>query len=118
MEFLGQPYQCGVILHRGRLLHEILHRFHADTATVVDAEPDALRDRYGRTTFGQSCLLARRLVEAGTRFVQVNWTRFANSDRHSWDCHKDLPKRMRDDAAPKLDPALATLLEDLRGIDR
>ena len=46
-----------------------------------------MRDRYGRNTFGQSCLLARRLVEAGTRFVEVNWPKVANSDNHSWDVH-------------------------------
>ena len=85
----------------------------AREAFDLGRETDALRDRYGRSTFGQSCLLARRLVEAGTRFVQVNWTKTANSDRHSWDCHKDLPKRMKNDAAPKFDPAVATLIEDL-----
>jgi uncharacterized protein (DUF1501 family) len=76
-------------------------------------EPDALRDRYGRTTFGQSCLMARRFIEAGTRFVQVNWPKVANSDRHSWDVHVDLVNRMRNDSAPMFDPGLATLIEDL-----
>ncbi|MDP6537921.1 MAG: DUF1501 domain-containing protein [Planctomycetota bacterium] len=85
----------------------------ARDAFDIDAEPDWLRDRYGRTTFGQCCLLARRLVEAGTRFVQVNWPKVANSDRHSWDVHKDLNKRMKNEAAPMLDPALASLLTDL-----
>ncbi|MBK8975249.1 MAG: DUF1501 domain-containing protein [Planctomycetes bacterium] len=85
----------------------------ARAAFDLGAEPDALRDRYGRTTFGQSLLLARRFVEAGTRVVQVNWTKVANSDRHSWDCHKDLPKRMREDAAPRFDPAFATFIEDM-----
>ena len=79
----------------------------------LEAESDELRDRYGRTTFGQSCLLARRFVEAGTRFVQVNWPKVANSDRHSWDCHKDLEKRMKEDAAPRFDPGFATLVEDM-----
>jgi len=85
----------------------------AREAFELEQETDALRDRYGRTTFGQSCLLARRLVEAGTRFVQINWPKQANSDRHSWDCHKDLPKRMKEDAAPMFDPGIATLIEDL-----
>ena len=85
----------------------------AKEAFELAREPAALRDRYGRTTFGQSCLMARRFIEAGTRFVQVNWPKVANSDRHSWDVHKALNKRMRDDAAPMLDPALATLVEDL-----
>ncbi|MEC7585187.1 MAG: DUF1501 domain-containing protein, partial [Planctomycetota bacterium] len=85
----------------------------ARQAFDLASESEALRDRYGRTTFGQSCLMARRLVEAGTRFVQINWPKQANSDRHSWDCHKDLPKRMKEDAAPMFDPAFATLIEDL-----
>lgn len=85
----------------------------ARKAFDLNQETHALRDRYGRTTFGQSCLMARRLVEAGTRFVQVNWTKVANSDRHSWDCHQNLAKRMKDDAAPMFDPAIATLIEDL-----
>ena len=85
----------------------------AERAFRLDLEPDSLRDRYGRTTFGQSCLLARRCIEAGTRFVQVNWPKVANSDRHSWDVHKGLPKRMKEDAAPMFDPGFATLIEDL-----
>ncbi|MDE0903544.1 MAG: DUF1501 domain-containing protein [Planctomycetota bacterium] len=85
----------------------------AKDAFDLSQEPDALRDRYGRTTFGQSCLMARRFIEAGTRFVQVNWTKHANSDRHSWDVHTDLENRMRDDAAPRFDPALASLIEDM-----
>ncbi|NNM30447.1 MAG: DUF1501 domain-containing protein, partial [Akkermansiaceae bacterium] len=51
----------------------------AREAFDLDAESDAMRDRYGRNTFGQSCLLARRLVEAGTRVVEVIWPKVANS---------------------------------------
>ncbi len=71
------------------------------------------RDRYGRNTFGQSCLLARRLVEAGTRFVEVNWPKVANSDNHSWDVHVGLSNRMRKQAAPMLDAGLSALITDL-----
>ncbi len=85
----------------------------ARKAFDLSEEPDALRDRYGRTTFGQSCLLARRLIEAGTRFVEVNWPKVANSDRHSWDVHVGLPDRMKKMSAPMLDPGLASLIEDL-----
>ena len=55
-------------------------RSEAAAAFQLDEEADDLRDRYGRTTFGQCCLLARRLVEAGTRFVEINWPNVANSD--------------------------------------
>jgi uncharacterized protein (DUF1501 family) len=85
----------------------------ARAAFDLTLESDALRDRYGRTTFGSSCLLARRFIEAGTRVVQINWPKVANSDLHSWDVHVGLVERMRDRAAPMLDPGLSTLIEDL-----
>lgn len=85
----------------------------AREAFNLRAESEETRDRYGRTTFGQSCLLARRLVEAGTRFVEVNWPKVANSDNHSWDHHTGLSKRMKDQSAPMLDAALSALIADL-----
>jgi hypothetical protein len=85
----------------------------ARDAFDLSQEPDALRDRYGRNTFGQSCLLARRLVEAGTRVVEVVWPKIANSDNHSWDHHVDLTKRMKDQSGPMLDAGLSALVEDL-----
>jgi uncharacterized protein (DUF1501 family) len=85
----------------------------ARNAFDLSKETPALRERYGKNTFGQSCLLARRLIEAGTRFVEVNWPKVANSDNHSWDVHAGLSKRMKDQAAPMLDAGLSTLLEDL-----
>ena len=85
----------------------------AREAFAIEQEPAALRDKYGRNTFGQSCLLARRLVEAGTKVVEVIWPKVANSDNHSWDVHSGLFKRMKDQAAPMLDNGLSSLLEDL-----
>jgi hypothetical protein len=61
----------------------------ARDAFNLSAESPRLRDRYGRNTFGQSLLLARRLVEAGTRVVEVIWPKVANSDNHSWDHHAE-----------------------------
>ena len=85
----------------------------AREAFNLEQEPFKLRERYGRNTFGQSCLLARRLIEAGTRVVEVIWPKVANSDNHSWDVHVDLSKRMKTQSAPMLDSGLATLIEDL-----
>jgi len=85
----------------------------AREAFDLQQEPGALRDKYGRTTFGQSCLLARRLVEAGTRVVEVVWPKVANSDNHSWDHHQDLTKRMKNQSGPMLDAGLSTLIEDM-----
>ncbi|MGO9110011.1 MAG: DUF1501 domain-containing protein, partial [Thermoguttaceae bacterium] len=85
----------------------------AREAFALDQEPAKVRDRYGRNTFGQSCLLARRLVEAGTRVVEVIWPKLANSDNHSWDHHVDLTVRMKTQSGPLLDTGLSALIEDL-----
>jgi hypothetical protein len=85
----------------------------ARNAFDLSQEPASLRDRYGRNTFGQCCVLARRLVEAGTRVVEVIWPKVANSDNHSWDTHSDLSKRLKNQSAPMLDTGLSALLGDL-----
>lgn len=85
----------------------------ARDAFDLSQESDALRERYGRNTFGQCCLLARRLVEAGTRVVEVIWPKVANSDNHSWDVHTGLSGRMKNQSAPMLDAGLSTLIADL-----
>jgi uncharacterized protein (DUF1501 family) len=87
----------------------------ARKAFDLSQEPDKLRDRYGRHTFGQSALLARRLIEAGTRFVQVNWPAVANGDPNvdAWDTHAANFGPLRNLHCPKLDSALSALLEDL-----
>jgi uncharacterized protein (DUF1501 family) len=85
----------------------------AREAFRLDAEPGELRSQYGRNTFGQSLLLARRLVEAGTRVVEVIWPKVANSDNHSWDHHVGLTERMKNRSGPMLDTGLAAFLTDL-----
>lgn len=85
----------------------------ARDAFNLSMEKDSLREAYGRNTFGQSCLLARRLVEAGTRVVEVIWPKVANSDNHSWDVHVGLSDRMKKQSAPMLDSGLSSLINDL-----
>ena len=85
----------------------------AREAFDLSREPGKTRAMYGQNTFGQSCLLARRLVEAGTRVVEVVWPKVANSDNHSWDHHVDLSSRMRNQSGPMLDTGLAALIKDL-----
>ena len=85
----------------------------ARDAFMIDREDEATRQMYGDNTFGQSCLLARRLVEAGTRVVEVIWPKVANSNNHSWDHHSGLNKRMKDQSAPMLDAGLSGLFTDL-----
>ncbi|MEM6778310.1 MAG: DUF1501 domain-containing protein [Planctomycetota bacterium] len=95
-----------------RALSLILSGRARDAFSIGD-EDDTLRDAYGRNTFGQSCMLARRLVEAGTRVVEVIWPKVANSNNHSWDHHSGLSKRIKDQSAPMLDAGLTTLITDL-----
>jgi len=78
-----------------------------DAGKVFDLsqEKDDLRDRYGRNTFGQSCLAARRLVERGVPYVTINY-------QGGWDTHKQNFQVMRR-RLPEMDKGLATLLEDL-----
>ena len=85
----------------------------AKNAFDLQKEDDKLREKYGKNTFGQCLLLSRRLIEAGTRFVEVNWPKVANSDNHSWDVHVGLSKRMKDQSAPMLDQGVSALIEDL-----
>ncbi len=77
-----------------------------DGAKVFDLsqEKDELRDRYGRSTFGQSCLMARRLVERGVPYVTINYK--------GWDTHKQHFQAMRRQL-PEMDRGMATLLQDL-----
>ncbi len=57
--------------------------------------------------------MARRLIEAGTRVVEVIWPKVANSDNHSWDHHSDLTRRMSTQSGPMLDKGLAAFIEDM-----
>lgn len=87
----------------------------ARNAFDLAQEPAKVRDRYGRHTFGQGCLMARRLIEAGTRFVQMNWPAVANGNPvvDAWDTHAANFGPLRDLHCPKLDSGLSALLEDL-----
>ncbi len=85
----------------------------AREAFDLSKESDATKERYGKNTFGMCCLLARRLIEAGTRVVEVNWPKVANSDNHSWDVHVGLSQRMKTQSAPMLDAGLSGLIADL-----
>ncbi len=82
----------------------------ARQAFDLAAEPDAVRDRYGRNIHGQSVLLARRLIEHGVSLVSVNWH---NDGRNFWDTHGNNFNRLKDDLIPPADQALSALVEDL-----
>jgi hypothetical protein len=95
--------------------YDLILSGRARKAFDLTQEDAKTRDRYGRHTFGQSVLLARRLVEAGTRFVEVNWPSVANGDPNStaWDTHAANFGPLKNLHCPKLDSALSALLEDL-----
>jgi uncharacterized protein (DUF1501 family) len=96
---------------------EMLTSPNAATAFDLSKEKSSLADRYGRTRFGQSCLLARRLVEAGVPFVQVNWSDHVEAEEDSgdggWDHHYRNFQIMQDRHAPWLDQSYSALLTDL-----
>jgi hypothetical protein len=76
----------------------------------INAEPDRVRERYGRNQFGQSILLGRRLVEAGVRLVQVNWIRILEQ---GWDTHNDNFNALKNKLLPPTDQGFSALLEDM-----
>jgi hypothetical protein len=84
----------------------------------VEREPPALREKYGQTLFGSSTLIARRLVEAGVRFVNVTWDIFWDRyqiDYDAWDTHTRNFPILKDWNLPQLDQTLSALLADLDG---
>src|SRR6266568_2195502 len=87
----------------------------ARDAFDLTKETDKVRERFGRHTFGQGLLLSRRLIEAGTRFVQMNWPSVANGnpETDSWDTHAANFAPLKNLHCPKLDRGLSALLEDM-----
>ncbi len=80
----------------------------------LSLEPDRLRDDYGRTTYGQSCLLARRLVEAGVRFVSVYYSAsIGGGGKGGWDTHGDNFNQLKRRLLPVTDQTVPTLIRDL-----
>jgi uncharacterized protein (DUF1501 family) len=98
------------------LAYRLMSSPQARAAFALDQEAAATRDRYGRTRFGQSCLLARRLIERGVRFVTVNMFETV-FDEVTWDIHGSRPftdiNQMARDVVPNFDQAYTALLEDL-----
>jgi Protein of unknown function (DUF1501) len=106
-----------------RLMNDNFHQAYTlmSSAKMREAfdlsqEPDAMRDKYGRNRFGQSCLLARRMIERGVRFVTINMFETVFNEI-TWDIHGSAPfspiQCYRDSVGPMFDHGYATLLEDL-----
>src|SRR5205085_5668859 len=84
-------------------------------AFEMDREPDPVRASYGRHLFGQGCLLARRMLEAGVAFVTVYWHYEGPDDSPVWDTHANNFRHLRERLMPPTDAAFAALLADLAG---
>ena len=107
LDSLGQAMQTDPELEAMKKCEEQAYDLIlGDAGKIFDlsTEKDDVRQRYGRNTFGQSCLMARRLVEQGVRFVTINYK--------GWDTHKEHFQTMRR-KLPELDKGMATLLSDL-----
>jgi hypothetical protein len=76
----------------------------------LDSEPAKVRDAYGRNIYGQSTLLSRRLIEAGTRVSCISWAPDANA---TWDTHGGNFTKLKTELLPQLDAAVSSLLDDL-----
>ncbi len=102
-----------------RLTHhafDLITSGKARDAFDLRKEPPQVHDRYGRHTWGQSCLLARRLVEAGVRLVHVNWPREGGDsavDNPLWDTHAGNADRLQDCLCPQFDVTFTALIDDL-----
>ncbi len=86
--------------------HELVTSPAAKRAFALSEEPEPLRARYGKHSLGQSCLLARRLVESGVRFVTIS--------NGGWDTHQNNFYQLKSQLLPRLDQAYSTLLADLK----
>jgi hypothetical protein len=91
----------------------LLQSAAAQRAFHLAAESAKVRDRYGDHHFGQSCLLARRLIEAGVPLVTVYWNAPHIDDLQHWDTHKDSFNRLQSHLLPHFDRAMTALLDDL-----
>lgn len=117
LEVFEKSPQAKQLEENFHLAYRLMSSPQAREAFALEKEPAATRDRYGRTRFGQSCLLARRLIERGVRFVTVNMFETV-FDEVTWDIHGSRPftdiQEMAKLVAPNFDQAFSTLLEDLK----
>jgi hypothetical protein len=97
--------------HRGLAL-DLMTSAKVRAALDIGREPPALRESYGMTLFGQGCLTARRLVEAGSPFVSVFWDEFGLAGS-AWDTHWQHYPRMKNELCPGFDRAFSGLIADL-----
>ncbi len=113
----SQPAETGYTGKR-KLAFDLLTSTGVREALDLNREPDRLRDRYGRSLFGNSTLLARRLVERGVRFVNVSWDNFRERfqfppSNQVWDTHERNFPILKENHLPNFDQTYSALMEDL-----
>jgi Protein of unknown function (DUF1501) len=114
-DFLSSHPGVGPVSHQDAYMRAVrLMRSSAAKAFELEEESAAVRDAYGRTAFGQGCLLARRLVERGVPFVEVSLSAADGAMAAGWDTHQQNFEAVKK-LSEVLDPAWAALMEDLRG---
>ena len=114
---LDSAPSVGTYQAHARQALELLTRGKAGAAFDLSRESDKTRDRYGRSRYAQSVLLARRLIEADVSLVQINWTRIKGKpNQGGWDTHANNFEGHREQAGI-LDPALFALITDLKQHD-
>jgi hypothetical protein len=98
--------------HHRAMAYSLIGSTRVRNALDLEREPRPVRESYGMTVFGQACLAARRLVEAGSRFVSVFWDEYGLAGS-AWDTHWEHFPRMKNELMPGFDRALAGLIADL-----
>jgi hypothetical protein len=117
-QFMSSHPGLGPVSHQDAYLRAVrLMRSAAAKAFDLDEEPAPVRDAYGRTAFGQGCLLARRLVERGVPFVEVTLSSAGAATPAGWDTHQQNFDQVKALSAV-LDPAWSALMDDLRRLGR
>ena len=113
---LETRYEQGTFPSQQRLAFDMLTSRQIREAFDLSREEDRCRDRYGRTLFGSSTLLARRLVERGVQFINVSWDNFSKRfdvSKAAWDTHERNFPMLRETLLPNFDQTYSALIEDL-----
>lgn len=116
LDFVGRSDALDAWSKQSQHAFDLVTSGAARAAFDLTKESQKTRDRYGRYTWGQSVLLARRLIEAGVRLVHVNWAREPGDsavDNPMWDTHAQNADRLQDCLCPQFDVTFAALMDDL-----
>ena len=113
LEFLNENPLARTINQNQQKALDVISSNAVRRAVDLSTADKDLRSRYGRNLFGQSVLLGKRLLEAGTRLVQVSWLRTQGQMGYAWDSHWNNFQALREDLIPPFDVAFTALMSDL-----